>query len=75
MSRTVLLFLLAIAASLTTAMLLAVFVAPLEKVYRHGYEAGQHACHQARGDLRMVMGQRAGVVPLRRSVSRDRFDG
>jgi hypothetical protein len=70
MARTAVLFTLAVATSLTTALLLAVFVAPLEKVYRHGYEAGQHACQQHPADLRVV-GQRPRVVPIR-IVSRDR---
>lgn len=70
MARTAVLFTLAIAASLTTALLLAVFVAPLEKVYRHGYQAGEHACQQRRGDLRVIVGPRhADVVPIRWSSS------
>jgi hypothetical protein len=63
------------AGALATATLFSVFVAPLADVYRHGYEAGQHARQQQRGDLRMVIGQRARVVPLRRSRTRDGFDG
>jgi hypothetical protein len=51
--------------ALMTASLFAVFVAPLAEVYRHGYEASQHACQQQSADLRMVIGQRARVVPLR----------
>ena len=67
MSRTVLLFVLGMTMCLTTAALFAVFVAPLERVYRHGYEAGQHAADcQRHPDLRMVAGERAKqVVQLR----------
>jgi hypothetical protein len=57
-TRTVLLFVVALAGSLSTASLFAAFVVPLERVYRHGYEAGQHACQEYRPGLRMVKGQR-----------------
>lgn len=78
-SRTELLFALAFASCLTTASLFAVFVAPLERVYRHGYEAGQRASMwRDATELRMSSGleMAAGagsVVPfsaLRRSASR-----
>ena len=73
-ARAALIVSVAVAATLSNVTLFAVVVTPLAKVYRHGYEAGQHACQQSTG-LRMVVGERAAVVPFRRSVSRSGFDG
>jgi hypothetical protein len=42
-SRTATLFVLAVSTALSTGTLFVVFVAPLERVYRSGYEAGQRA--------------------------------
>jgi hypothetical protein len=43
-ARVALIVSVAAAATLSNVTLFAVVVAPLERVYRHGYEAGQHAC-------------------------------
>jgi hypothetical protein len=79
MSRTLVLFTLAITSSVTTATLFAVFVAPLEKVYGHGYEAGQHAATYVadQADERAVIGGRRAsgprvVIPIR-ALQPDRF--
>lgn len=42
-SREVLIVSVAVAATLSNVTLFAVVVAPLERVYRHGYEAGQRS--------------------------------
>ena len=42
-NRVLLMFSLVVAGCLCTAALFAAFVAPMERVYRHGYEAGQRA--------------------------------
>ena len=62
-ARVALILSVAVAATLSNVTLFAVIVAPLERVYRHGYEAGQHACqgHQ----LRAVTNSGAQVVQLR----------
>lgn len=62
-ARVVLIVSVAAAATLSNVTLFAVVVAPLERVYRHGYEAGQHAC-QNHG-LRTVTSSGAQVVQLR----------
>jgi ABC-type antimicrobial peptide transport system permease subunit len=48
-ARVVLIVSVAVAATLSNVTLFAVIVAPLERVYRHGYEAGQHAQLQSCG--------------------------
>jgi hypothetical protein len=62
-TRTATMFVLALTAALSTAALFSVYVAPLEKVYRHGYEAGLRA-EEANRVLPRVVGQGA-VIPLR----------
>lgn len=78
LSRTALLLVLGMTGCLTTASLFMMFVAPLERVYRHGYEAGQRASMRWEPDeLRAVpdCGAAAGrpvVVPIK-VVRRDIF--
>lgn len=59
------------AGALSTASLFMWFVAPLERVYRHGYQAGQRTPVQGveqADDLRVV-GERADVVSINRGRS------
>lgn len=58
-------FALAMAVALTSASLLAVFVAPLERVYRHGYEAGLREQLPEPQALPRAVGQSGVVIPLR----------
>lgn len=59
---------LVVAATLSTASLFSVFVAPLETVYRHGYEAAERAAiEQQYQPQRRARAANSGavVVPLR----------
>jgi hypothetical protein len=68
-------FALAIAGATTTAALLVMYVAPVAKVYDHGYEHGRQSVQP---EIRMVVGERPGVrahvVPIR-ALRPDRFRG
>jgi hypothetical protein len=68
-TRTVMFFVLGLTMCLTTAVLFSIFVSPLERVYRHGYQAGQCAAlrrFEQEADLRVVgERRRSGVVPIR----------
>jgi hypothetical protein len=58
----------AISATLSNVTLFAIFVAPLETVYRHGYEAGAHSTDtlRARTRPRLIIGERlTGVRSMR----------
>jgi hypothetical protein len=72
-SRTGVMFALAVATALTTATLVWVFVAPLERVYRHGYEAGLRS-HVPQSDARVVGDVPAVVIPFKARRGAQRID-
>lgn len=64
--RTCLVVMLTIAVTLTTTSLFTMFMAPLQAIYRNGYQDGQRVneCSAYRPDVRLAAGERAQVIPI-----------